>query len=69
VNLAIAAVYAITVRHPSEADRPYTDAEKDKLIACLPALIDQVQRLEKIARDPFVKGYLERFGVQDNGNG
>lgn len=60
MNRAVAAVYAITI---GGSLPPYTAEERIKLVECIPALIDEINRLEKIAHDPFVKGYVERFGV------
>lgn len=59
MNRTIAAVYAISIR----GDRPYTESEKDRLIDCIPALVDQVKRLDDLLSDPFIRGYVERFGV------
>jgi hypothetical protein len=60
MNRAIAAVYAITIGSGGE---PYTEEEKTKLVQAIPALIDEISRLDAIARDPFVRGYIERFGL------
>lgn len=64
MNRAIASVYAITIGSGGE---PYTAEEKTKLVQAIPALIDEIQRLEKIAHDPFVRGYVQRFGTHPNG--
>jgi hypothetical protein len=60
MNRAIAAVYAITI---GGSPPPYTDEERRKLVECIPALVDQVKRLDDLLRDPFIRGYMERFGV------
>lgn len=61
MNQAIAAVYAISIGGGDPAN--YTPGQKDKLIACMPALVDEVSRLEEIERDPFIRGYIKRFGL------
>lgn len=61
MNRAIAAVYAITIGGGEPHN--YTSEQKDKLIACIPDLIVELRRLEEIAHDPFVRGYIERFGL------
>lgn len=60
MNRAIASVYAVTI---GGSAHPYTDEERRKLVDCIPALIAEISRLDEIARDPFVRGYCERFGV------
>jgi hypothetical protein len=60
MNSAIGAVYAITI---GGSPYPYTDEERRKLVDCIPALVDQAKRLEELLRDPFIRGYIERFGV------
>ena len=65
MNKAIAAIYAITIRTPVKGEvPPLTDAEKNALIDRIPALIDEINHLEKIVDDPFIRGYLERFGIK-----
>jgi hypothetical protein len=63
MNKAIASVYAITI---GGSIYPYTDEERRKLVDCIPALIAEISRLDEIARDPFVKGFVERFTVGKN---
>lgn len=67
MNRAIAAVYAISIGGGEPAN--YTSKQKDKLIACIPALIAEVSRLDEIASDPFVRGYIERFGLGKTAEG
>lgn len=57
MNRAIAAVYAISIRHKDAP--PLNDADKQALIDCIPALIEQVKRLDKLLEDPLIAGYLE----------
>lgn len=54
MNKACAAVYARSIGVP----RPLLDKAKDDLIDCLPDLLAEVQRMEEIMQDPFIKGYL-----------
>lgn len=63
MNGAIAAVYAITI---GGSCYPYTDEERRKLVDCIPGLVAQVQRLDELLSDPFIRGYVERFGVGKN---
>jgi hypothetical protein len=59
MNRAIAAVYAISIRHSSEAGKPYTDEQKDKLLECIPELVRQVQAYDELRSDPWIKTYLQ----------
>lgn len=59
MNRAIAAVYAISIRHESEADKPYTEAQKQGLIDCIPELIRLVQAYDEIRQDPWIRAYLQ----------
>lgn len=63
MNRAIAAVYSISVgsKRPSNG-KEYTDEDAHRLVKCIPALVTQVQRLDKLLADPFIRGYIERFG-------
>lgn len=60
MNKAIAKVYALTI---GGSAYPYTDEERRKLVDCIPDLIAEINRLDEIARDPFVRGYVEKFGL------
>jgi hypothetical protein len=60
MNRVIASVYALTIGGGDRAD--YTPEMKDKLIALIPSLMDEVSRMDAILRDPFIRGYLDRFG-------
>lgn len=55
MNKAVSAVYARSIGVP----RPLSDEAKDALIACIMPLVDEVNRMDGILRDPFIKGYLE----------
>ena len=56
MNAAIASVYAISITH--EGGR-LSQEQKDKIVDRVPLLIEEIQRLERIAHDPFVQGYLK----------
>lgn len=65
MNRAIASVYALTIGGGEPKD--YTPEMKDKLIACIPVLVDEVSRMDALLRDPFIRGYIERFGSGSQG--
>lgn len=56
VNRAIARVYATSIRDEADCERPYTDAEKDRLIDAIPGLIAEIQRLECTRKCPTCGG-------------
>ncbi len=56
MNRVVAQVYAITVSHEGG---PLSDAQKTKLLDLVPVLVAEINKLDEIARDPFVRGYLE----------
>ena len=53
MNHAVSRVYAITI---GGTPGPEQDRE---LVECIPALIDEVNRMDELLRDPFIRGYLE----------
>ena len=53
MNRAVASIYAITI---GGTPGPEQDA---KLVALIPPLISEVNRMEKLLSDPFIRGYLE----------
>ncbi len=71
MNRAIAAIYAVTI---TTRPQPSTDPaaayianedlgglspeQKDAVIARIPALIHEIERLEAIVDDPIIHGYL-----------
>ena len=68
MNRAVAAVYARSIG----VQRPLSDEAKDALIECIMPLVDEVNRLDAIVRDPFIKGYLEArksWGTASTSNG
>ena len=60
MNRAIAAVYSISIGSERPTDgRKYTDRDMGRLVDCIPALCDEVNRMERLLDDPFIRGYLE----------
>lgn len=55
MNKAVAAVYARSIGVP----RPLSDEAKDALIDCIMPLVEEVNRMDELLRDPFIKGYIE----------
>lgn len=55
MNRAIAAIYAISITHDG---RDLTPEENAQIVAKVPALIEEVRRLEEIVNDPIIAGYL-----------
>jgi len=56
VNRAIASIYAISITHDGH---PLTTEQKCAIADRVPDLIKEFNRLEEIANDPFVRGYIE----------
>ena len=56
MNRYIAAIYAISISHDGHA---LTQEQKDKLVDRIQPLCDEINRLEAIVDDPFIRGYLE----------
>ena len=54
MNPAVATVYARSI------GTDHSDQKvRDSLIACIMPLVDEVNRMEAILEDPFIRGYLE----------
>ena len=59
MNRVIASVYAISIGgEPGKDGQQFSDAVNARLVEKIPSLVAEIQRLEKIAHDPFVKGCL-----------
>lgn len=54
MNRAVAQVYAITI-----GNTPSSDESKQRLCDLVPVLVAEINRLDAIAADPFVRGYIE----------
>ena len=55
MNRAIANVYAISITHEGGV----TQDQKNRIYDLVPALIAEINRMEKLLDDPFIAGYLK----------